>query len=409
MASTLIDGLLEKPFDGSDAVPGGVLRDKARSAADIFDTDLCALDSVIVRQDTKFLESFAQSVGIPYEAKQMYRVTNLDLPAGRRVALAPDDPEKMVVNNTEMYNGSRMPLLLAREESSLLTRCCLSLVGGLHLRPFVMHVHEAGHNESVTQERTLFRRPCRIGAKFFGYCLGLLVSALVAGGAAGTYAFLALHKRRTCSSTGDSDSGSSSGTVTIADDTFPCNTPWLEMQFIGIVIWATWLGTFVLCLPCSCCMGKKCRKRTRFEMWAERVPKHVSEGIDPVSAPTGQRRHSVNGFSDGAGEVYGRIVEKTEPYGKMMQQCCCYCTFYDEVYEENDAEGSRHAFTTRMNYCCCGRVNNCCGATCCKHDFIIDILDPDTDCVVATIQRTYAAGEGCDACCRCMQQFQTYL
>ena len=393
--STLVDALLEKPFDGSSAVPGGALRHKSRPATDIFDADLCSLDSVVVRQDTKFLESIAQCVGIPYEAKQVYRVSNLDLPAGRRVALSPGDPQKMVVNNTALYNDSRMPLLLAREQSNFLTRCCLSMIGGLHLRPFVMYVHEQGDHESMTVERTLLRRPCRVGAKFFGVCLAQLLGLLIVAAATTAYVILVLRKSRQC---GDgSDSGS---------DSALCDTPWLKMHWLGIVIQMSWLAGFLLCLPCGCYGGYRCRKRTRFEMQAE-LPVGAS---DPASASFGARKPSINRISSsGEGEVYGRIVEKTEPYASMMQQCCCYCTFYDEIYEESSGADSRHVFTTRTNYCCCGRVNNCCGATCCKHDFIIDILDPDSDDVVATIQRTYAAGDGCDACCRCMQKFQTYL
>ena len=394
--STLVDALLEKPFDGSSAVPGGALRQKSRLAADIFDADLCSLDSVVVRQDTKFLESFAQCVGIPYEAKQIYRVSNLDLPAGRRVALSPGDPQKMVVNNTALYNDSRMPLLLAREQSNFLTRCCLSLIGGLHLRPFVMHVHEQGDHESMTVERTLLRRPCRVGAKCFGGCLAQLLGLLIVAAATTAYVILVLRKSRQCSD------GSGSGSRSEL-----CDTPWLEMHWLGIVIQVSWLAGFLLCLPCGCYGGYRCRKRTRFEMQAE-LPVGAS---DPASTSFGARKPSINRISssDEAGEVYGRIVEKTEPYASMMQQCCCYCTFYDEIYEESPGADSRHVFTTRMNYCCCGRVNNCCGATCCKHDFILDILDPGSDEVVATIQRTYAAGDGCDACCRCVQKFQTYL
>jgi hypothetical protein len=400
--STLVDALLEKPFDGSEAVPSNGLRDNSRPSTDIFDADLCSLESVIVRQDTKFLESIAQTVGIPYEAKQVYRVSNLDLPADRRVALSPGDPQKMVVNNTALYNDSRMPLLLAREQSSFLTRCCLSLVGGLHLRPFVMHVHELGHHEHMTEERTLFRRPCRIGAKCFGGVLAVVLGFAIAAAATAAYAVLALQKSRSCGARGaadsDSDSGSGSDRVSAL-----CDTPWLEFHWLGLVVWGSWLAGILLCLPCSCFGGYRCRKRMRFEMQAELSV----GGSGPASS--GGRKHSVNSFVYGeTGEVYGRVVEKTEPYAKMLQQCCCYCTFYDEIYEETPV-ARQHVFTTRMNYCCCGRVNNCCGATCCKHDFIVDILDPDTNEVVATIQRTYAAGEGCDACCRCIQQFQTYL
>lgn len=33
-------------------------------------------------------------------------------------------------------------------------------------------------------------------------------------------------------------------------------------------------------------------------------------------------------------------------------------------------------YTLRTGVACCGRVNNCCGATCFKHDLIMDLLDP---------------------------------
>ena len=68
-----------------------------------------------------------------------------------------------------------------------------------------------------------------------------------------------------------------------------------------------------------------------------------------------------------------------------------------------------HVFTTRANMCCCGAHNNCCGATCCKERFVIDILDPrDNDAVVSQLVRTYAPG-GCSAFCRCYNGFSQYL
>ena len=68
-------------------------------------------------------------------------------------------------------------------------------------------------------------------------------------------------------------------------------------------------------------------------------------------------------------------------------------------------------YRLRVNICCCGRVNNCCGATCCKDDAVYDILDMDGN-LVATIQKTYgrsAPGAGCcgaDACCRSANDFE---
>ena len=389
LQSTLKDGLLEKPFDGSDAVPGGELRAKSRPADDIFDVDLCSLDGVIVRQDTKYLESLAQSVGIPYEAKQMYRVSQLDLPEGRRVALSPHDPQKHSVDNTQLYQDSRQPLVVAREESNKFLRCCLAWCGGLHLRALVMHMHEdAGQKGAYTEERALIRRPCRCGAKCWSWCFAMLFGLLAGLLCGAVYAVLWLRKQRTCDAGSASISNSTSG-----GDGFLCDAEWLEIYFIGAVITAGWLAGMLLCLPVGCCVGYRYRKRTRFEMVAE-----LPRGPAPSDALAG-------------GEVFGRVVEKTEPYPSMVYQCCCKCIHYDEIHEEGPGvgAGSRHVLTTRTSHCCCGRVNNCCGATCCKHDFIIDILDPETEEVVATLQRTYAKGDGCDALCRMCQQFQTYL
>ena len=118
-------------------------------------------------------------------------------------------------------------------------------------------------------------------------------------------------------------------------------------------------------------------------------------------------------------------------------------------------------YSLRTSTWCCGRVNNCCGATCCKNDFVIDILDQQvsldgrrnsvgrsvgvdgwesvtkaintvsyshsydshtflTACiellhasslstqgnVVSTIQKTYAPTGNADACCRMAFEFR---
>lgn len=57
-------------------------------------------------------------------------------------------------------------------------------------------------------------------------------------------------------------------------------------------------------------------------------------------------------------------------------QCCCLCTYYNDVLEK---QGTllEHKFTVKTNLCCCGdlrpKVNNCCGATCCNNDLIMDV------------------------------------
>jgi hypothetical protein len=53
---------------------------------------------------------------------------------------------------------------------------------------------------------------------------------------------------------------------------------------------------------------------------------------------------------------------------------CPQCTFRTQVIDESSG-APQHKFTLQTGMCCCGRVNNCCGATCCKNDMVIDILN----------------------------------
>lgn len=64
-----------------------------------------------------------------------------------------------------------------------------------------------------------------------------------------------------------------------------------------------------------------------------------------------------------------------------------------------------HNYSLRINACCCGRVNNCCGASCFRDNVIIDIVD-ENDNVVSTIQMPYAPSDGCEACCRFIQHYK---
>lgn len=64
-----------------------------------------------------------------------------------------------------------------------------------------------------------------------------------------------------------------------------------------------------------------------------------------------------------------------------------------------------HKYTVKTGLCCCGRVNNCCGATCFKNDLIIDVLDPHGN-LVTTIQKTFAPGGGIAGLCRCLGEFE---
>ena len=59
-----------------------------------------------------------------------------------------------------------------------------------------------------------------------------------------------------------------------------------------------------------------------------------------------------------------------------------------------------HKYSLAVPTCCCGRVDNCCGATCCKPALIMDITGPDGQ-MVANAVKSYG-GSGCAALCRCM-------
>jgi len=105
----------------------------------------------------------------------------------------------------------------------------------------------------------------------------------------------------------------------------------------------------------------------------------------------------------------GKIMEDFDPYcGKCCESACC-CTYYTKVYANTQGRED-HRYTIRTNTACCGRVNNCCGATCCKNDLIIDILDSRGQ-LVSTIQKTFGGGNGscCEAWCRMNNRFDNYI
>lgn len=94
--------------------------------------------------------------------------------------------------------------------------------------------------------------------------------------------------------------------------------------------------------------------------------------------------------------LIGKVIENFEPYGSKCYESCCLCTSYTSVQMEGQ---SAYTFTLRRSNCCCGRINNCCGATCFNETLIIDVLDSN-DKMVGVITRYYAPGENCEACCR---------
>jgi hypothetical protein len=117
------------------------------------------------------------------------------------------------------------------------------------------------------------------------------------------------------------------------------------------------------------------------------------------------------------------VKENFTSYCEKCFECCCKCTFYHDVEKWNGTTGSSNMnedgeagdfeklYQVRANLCFCGRVNNCCGATCCKNDAVFDILNNHGE-VVAHLQKTYAADAadaGANACCRMTFEFSNYL
>lgn len=98
-----------------------------------------------------------------------------------------------------------------------------------------------------------------------------------------------------------------------------------------------------------------------------------------------------------SGQTIGRVTEDFR-----FAECCFKCTYYNDLEVGNEEVGFTKRFTIRANLCCCGRVNNCCGATCCKNDKVFDILNTNGE-LVSTMTQTYGGD-----CCRMAGNFNTY-
>lgn len=116
---------------------------------------------------------------------------------------------------------------------------------------------------------------------------------------------------------------------------------------------------------------------------------------------------------DKNGQMIGMVRENMDPcFSRFCALSCCQVSYADILEGPNERSLTR-VFQTRTSNLCCGAHNNFCGGTCLRNDYIIDILD-NNDNVVATMQKTYAAGEGKDGCldsgfCRCCGRFSQYL
>lgn len=113
------------------------------------------------------------------------------------------------------------------------------------------------------------------------------------------------------------------------------------------------------------------------------------------------------------GRKLGRVKEDCAPCHPQWFQRCCQvlgcCTFYYKAEQWDEARKAYdHKYTLRYNTACCGRTNNCCGATCFRSDAVFDVLDQN-DNVVAYVQKTYGGdGDQSGALCRCLMQFSNY-
>ena len=104
---------------------------------------------------------------------------------------------------------------------------------------------------------------------------------------------------------------------------------------------------------------------------------------------------------DAGGAPLGHVGEPCD--ARVCLKACCCCAFTHHVH------APQHRYTLLAPLCCCGgRVNNCCGATCCKPNLIVDITTPDGK-LASTVQKTYGKGRGCQACLRCVLEFDTYI
>ena len=92
--------------------------------------------------------------------------------------------------------------------------------------------------------------------------------------------------------------------------------------------------------------------------------------------------------------------------GEWLRQCCC-CVCTHRVLA--GAPGAQtHRYSLRTGLCCCGRVNNFCGGTCCRPNLIMDVLTPDGK-LASTVQMTYGGAPGCEGLVRCAAQFNNYV
>ena len=117
----------------------------------------------------------------------------------------------------------------------------------------------------------------------------------------------------------------------------------------------------------------------------------------------------LNAVDNGDMRRIGRVREDFSPYFGKCCSAMCVSTTYTDIERALPDGSYEKRYSLRTNLSCCGRVNNCCGATCCKNDAVYDVLDVKGE-VVAHLQRTYAAkSDMCSALCRMGFDFNNYI
>mmetsp|Transcript_12742 Transcript_12742/g.20602 ORF Transcript_12742/g.20602 Transcript_12742/m.20602 type:complete len:353 (-) Transcript_12742:4776-5834(-) len=162
------------------------------------------------------------------------------------------------------------------------------------------------------------------------------------------------------------------------------------------------------CFGCKQARGLKVHYPIGDEHWVQDKPFAIGGGLCcPVTSTVFKQGQNVVGPRKLAGRVQEDCIFG-ENYFKRCFQRCCLGTAYSKVETVNPETGflePKYKFV--VNILCCGRVNNCCGATCCRNDAVFDITDMD-DNVVAHVQKTYASQENCGALCRMFFGFSNY-
>ena len=122
--------------------------------------------------------------------------------------------------------------------------------------------------------------------------------------------------------------------------------------------------------------------------------------------PLDMRVYEHGAFGGGAPRALGSVREECSAGECARQCCCCVCTH--RLWAGPPGARQTHRYSLRTGICCCGRVNNCCGATCCKPNLIMDVLTPDGK-LASTVQMAYGGAPGCEGCARCAFDFNNYI